>query len=178
MDISQPSRIPLEVRKEVSRWGTCKDEYKRGYNGWQRQLYIREARRMLGCYIITQHHCEGLEVSPDPIGMAAYTMDSHHVQRYVDMNGYVKNEGNVEAPVGKPFPISYRAIVPREDECTNLLVPVCLSSSHIAFGSYPYGTCLHGSWPVCCYGCLPCNRRKTWRTGHLVSKVAGQVDRR
>lgn len=128
-------RIPLDVRKEVSRWGTCKDEYKTGDNGWQRQLYIREARRMLGCYIITQHHCEGLEVSPDPIGMAAYTMDSHHVQRYVDMNGYVKNEGNVEAPVGKPFPISYRAIVPREDECTNLLVPVCLSSSHIAFGS-------------------------------------------
>ena len=128
-------RIPLEVRKEVSRWGTCKDEYKAGDNGWQRQLYIREARRMLGCYVITQHHCEGLEVSPDPIGMAAYTMDSHHVQRYVDRNGYVKNEGNVEAPVGKPFPISYRAIVPRKDECTNLLVPVCLSSSHIAFGS-------------------------------------------
>ena len=128
-------RIPLDVRKEVSRWGTCKDEYKPGDNGWQRQLYIREARRMLSGYVITQRHCEGLEVATDPIGMAAYTMDSHHVQRYVDMNGFVKNEGNVEAPVGKPFPISYQAIVPRKDECANLLVPVCLSSSHIAFGS-------------------------------------------
>lgn len=128
-------RIPQDVRKEVSRWGTCKDEYKPGDNGWQRQLYIREARRMLSGYVITQRHCEGMEVATDPIGMAAYTMDSHHVQRYVDMNGYVKNEGNVEAPVGKPYPISYQAIVPRADECTNLLVPVCLSSSHIAFGS-------------------------------------------
>lgn len=128
-------RIPQDVRKEVSRWGTCKDEYNAGDNGWQQQLYIREARRMVSSYIITQRHCEGLDISPEPIGMAAYTMDSHHVQRYVDMNGFIKNEGNVEAPVGNPFPISYQAIVPRKDECVNLLVPVCLSTSHIAFGS-------------------------------------------
>lgn len=128
-------RVPKNVRDEVSRWGTCKDEYNAGDNGWQQQLYIREARRMVSNYVITQRHCEGLEVSSDPVGMAAYTMDSHHVQRYVDMNGFVKNEGNVEAPVGSPFPISYQSIVPRKNECTNLLVPICLSSSHIAFGS-------------------------------------------
>ncbi len=128
-------RIPEEVRKEVSRWGTCKDEYDTADAGWPRQLYVREARRMVAGYVITQRDCEGLDIAPDPVGMAAYTMDSHNVQRYIDVNGFVKNEGNVEAPVGKPFPVSYRAIVPRADECTNLLVPVCLSASHIAFGS-------------------------------------------
>ena len=128
-------RIPQEMRNEVSRWGTCKDEHSITNNGWPQQLYIREARRMVSDYVITQKHCEGMEVASDPVGMAAYTMDSHHVQRYVDINGFVKNEGNVEAPVGSPFPISFHSIVPRKSECTNLLVPICLSSSHIAFGS-------------------------------------------
>jgi len=128
-------RIPLEVRQEISRWGTTKDEYDKGSNGWQNQLYIREARRMISDYVITQKDCEGIIVCSDPIGMAAYTMDSHNVQRYVDINGFVKNEGNVEAPIASPYPISYKAIVPRKKDCTNLLVPICLSSSHIAFGS-------------------------------------------
>lgn len=128
-------RIPLEVRKEISRWGTTKDEYEKDSKGWQNQLYIREARRMKSDYVITQKDCEGLTVCIDPVGMAAYTMDSHHVQRYVDVNGFVKNEGNVEAPISTPYPISYRAIVPSQKDCTNLLVPICLSSSHIAFGS-------------------------------------------
>lgn len=127
-------RIPKKVRQEVSRWGLCKDEFESG-NGWQQQLYIREARRMVGDYVITQHHCEGLEVADDPIGLAAYTMDSHMVQRYVDANGYVQNEGNVAAGVANPYPISYRSIVPKRNECNNLLVPVCLSATHIAFGS-------------------------------------------
>lgn len=128
-------RIPKAVRDEVSRWGTCKDEYESGSNGWQQQLYIREARRMLSDYVITQHDCEGLKVADDPIGMAAYTMDSHMVQRYVDDNGFVKNEGNVASGVRKPYPIGYGAIVPKKGECDNLLVPVCVSASHIAFGS-------------------------------------------
>jgi len=127
-------RIPEKVRQEVSRWGLCKDEFESG-NGWQQQLYIREARRMVADYVITQHHCEGLEVAEDPIGLAAYTMDSHMVQRYVDANGYVQNEGNVAAGVANPYPISYRSIVPKRNECNNLLVPVCLSATHIAFGS-------------------------------------------
>ena len=127
-------RIPENIRKEVSRWGTCRDEYERE-DGWQQQLYIREARRMVGDYMMTQKNCEGMEVVTDPVGMAAYTMDSHNVQRYVDANGFVKNEGNVEAHGFPPYPVSYRSIVPKKDECPNLLVPVCVSSTHIAFGS-------------------------------------------
>ncbi len=127
-------RIPKEVREKVSQWGTCIDEYERE-DGWQQQLYIREARRMISSYVMTQKNCEGIEMVDDPIGMAAYGMDSHHIKRYVNSKGYVSNEGNVEAPVKAPFPISYRSIVPKKEECNNLIVPVCLSASHIAFGS-------------------------------------------
>ena len=104
-------------------------------NAWQQQLYVREARRMLSDYVMTQINCEGLEVVKDPVGLAAYGMDSHQVQRYVDANGYVQNEGNIEAHVPAPYPISYRSIIPSREECTNLLVPVCVSATHIAFGS-------------------------------------------
>lgn len=127
-------RIPDIVRNEVSKWGTCKDEFGRE-DGWPEQLYVREARRMISDYVMNQHHCEGLMIAEDPIGLAAYGMDSHHVQRCIDANGYVQNEGNVECRVAGPFPISYRAIIPGSDETDNLLVPVCLSASHIAFGS-------------------------------------------
>ncbi len=127
-------RIPQKVRDKVSKWGTCKDEYERE-DGWQQQLYVREARRMVSEYVMTQRNCEGFEVVEDPIGLAAYGMDSHQVQRYVDANGFVQNEGNVEASVPAPYPIGYRSIVPKKEECTNLLVPVCLSATHIAFGS-------------------------------------------
>ncbi len=127
-------RMPEHIREEVSRWGTCKDEFARE-DGWQQQLYVREARRMIGAYVMTQYDCEGLRVAEDPIGMGAYGMDSHNTQRYVTKEGWVKNEGNVEAKVQSPYPISYRSITPAREECTNLLVPVCLSASHIAFGS-------------------------------------------
>jgi hypothetical protein len=127
-------RIPEHIRTEVSRWGTCKDEFERD-DGWQQQLYIREARRMVGDFIMTQKHCEGIEVVEDAVGLAAYGMDSHNVQRYITQEGYVRNEGNVEARVRSPYPVSYRSIIPKSRECDNLLVPVCLSASHIAFGS-------------------------------------------
>lgn len=127
-------RIPEKVRNVVSRWGTCKDEYERE-DGWQQQLYVREARRMVGDYVMTQRHCEGLEVAEDAVGLAAYGMDSHMIQRYIDANGYVQNEGNVECRVLGPYAISYRSIIPKKEECSNLLVPVCLSASHIAYGS-------------------------------------------
>lgn len=127
-------RMSEHIREEVSRWGTSKDEFERA-DGWQQQLYIREARRMTGEYVMTQYNCEGLEVVEDVVGMGAYGMDSHHIQRYVNADGFVKNEGNVEARVKEPYPISYRSITPKEEECTNLLVPICLSASHIAFGS-------------------------------------------
>ncbi len=128
-------RIPQKVRDIVSKLGTCKDEYEEGSNGWSEQLYIREARRMKSDYVMTQKNCERIEVVDDPVGMGAYGMDSHHVKRYVDANGFVQNEGNVEAPVPKPYPISYRSVVPKKSECENLLVPICVSSTHIAFGS-------------------------------------------
>lgn len=127
-------RIPEKIRNEISLWGTCKDEFNAG-NGWQQQLYIREGRRMISDYVITQRNCEGIEISKDAVGLAAYAMDSHHVQRYVSKQGYVRNEGNVQAHVKAPYSISYRAIIPKQNECENLLVPVCLSSTHIAFGS-------------------------------------------
>ena len=127
-------RMPDHIRDEVSRWGTCKDEFSRE-DGWQQQLYVREARRMIGSYVMTQYNCEGIEIAEDAIGLGAYGMDSHNTQRYVDAQGQVKNEGNVEAKVQAPYPISYRSITPVASESTNLLVPVCLSASHIAFGS-------------------------------------------
>jgi hypothetical protein len=127
-------RIPKKVRDVVSKWGTCKDEYERA-DGWQQQLYVREARRMIGDYVMTQKNCEGIAVAEDPVGLGAYGMDSHQVQRYVDANGFVQNEGNVEASVPGPYPISYRSLIPKKSECTNLLVPVCVSATHIAFGS-------------------------------------------
>jgi hypothetical protein len=127
-------RIPEKVRNIVSQWGTCKDEYESG-DGWQGQLYIREARRMSSDYVMTQQNCESLVVAEDPVGMGAYGMDSHNVKRYVDANGFVQNEGNVEAHGFAPYPISYKSIVPKVSECSNLLVPVCLSATHIAFGS-------------------------------------------
>ena len=132
--LANHNRIPEKIRTEVARWGTCKDEFAR-VDGWQEQLYVREARRLDGVMTMTQYHCEGLQVVSDPIGMGAYGMDSHHTQRYINENGHVKNEGNVEAKVAAPYPISYRAILPKENECQNLLVPVCLSATHIAFGS-------------------------------------------
>lgn len=128
-------RIPEKVRNSVSKWGTCKDEYDEESDGWQDQLYIREARRLLGDYVMTQKNCEGIDLVEDPVGMGAYGMDSHHIQRYVDVNGFVQNEGNVEAHGFSPYSISYRSIVPKKEECNNLLVPVCVSATHIAFGS-------------------------------------------
>ncbi|MGV8093951.1 MAG: FAD-dependent oxidoreductase [Mangrovibacterium sp.] len=127
-------RIPETIRTEMSRWGVTKDEFTDG-NGWQDQLYIREARRMISDLVMTQHHCQGDIVAGESVGMGAYGMDSHHTQRYVDGNSCVKNEGDVQIGVPSPYPIGYRSIIPKKSECTNLLVPVCLSASHIAFGS-------------------------------------------
>jgi hypothetical protein len=126
-------RVPEELRNEMKQWGYPKDEYVD--NGhWSTQLYIRECRRMIGSYVMTQANCQGREVVDDGIGLAAYTMDSHNCQRIV-VNGMVKNEGNVEIGGFGPYPISYRAIIPKAEDCNNLYVPVCLSASHIAYGS-------------------------------------------
>jgi len=126
-------RVPGELREEMQSWGYPKDEYVE-YGNWTPQLYIREARRMVGSYVMTQHNCQGRDIVDDGVGMAAYTMDSHNTQRLV-VNGQVRNEGNVEVGGFGPYPIAYRSLVPKTSECGNLLVPVCLSATHIAFGS-------------------------------------------
>ena len=131
--VGHDPRIPDSIRQEMLQWGYPKDEYTD--NGhWTHQMYVREARRMIGATVMTQHHCEGRETATDGIAWAAYTMDSHNCDRHV-INGMVKNEGNVEIGGFGPYPISYRAITPRAEEVGNLLVPVCLSASHIAYGS-------------------------------------------
>lgn len=131
--LGHDERVPQFMREEMLKWGYPKDEYTD--NGhWTHQLYVREARRMVGELVMTEHHCVGREVVDDVIGWAAYTMDSHNCDRIV-VDGMVKNEGNVEIGGFPPYPISYRAIVPKRQEVTNLLVPVCLSASHIAYGS-------------------------------------------
>lgn len=130
-------RIPEHLQKEITCMGLPKDEYVE-YGHWTPQLYIREARRMVGEYVATQADCELLTAPEDYVGWAAYGMDSHNCQRVVvERNGVkmVKNEGDVEIGVKAPYPISYRSITPKRQECTNLLVPVCVSASHIAFGS-------------------------------------------
>lgn len=134
--VSDP-RVPEVIRDFVREWGWAKDEYL-ATGGWTHQIYVREARRMVSDYVATQADCEGRGVVEDGIGYAAYQMDSHNCERVVvekDGKLMVKNEGDVEIGGGKPYPISYRSIRPVRDECTNLLVPVCVSSSHIAFGS-------------------------------------------
>jgi hypothetical protein len=97
-------------------------------------MYVREARRMIGEYVMSEKNCLRREVVEDSIGMGAYNMDSHNTQRHVTDDGFVRNEGDVQIPT-KPYPISYRSICPPRNQCTNLLVPVCLSASHIAYGS-------------------------------------------
>ena len=132
--LANSPRVPPAVRAEFNRLGLAKDEFVDNDN-WPTQLYVREARRMIGAYVMTEHNCRGEKVADDSVGMGAYGMDSHNCQRYVTADGHVQNEGDVQVHGFKPYPISYRAIVPKADECENLLVPVCLSSSHIAYGS-------------------------------------------
>ncbi len=126
-------RVPEKLQKFVQDWGYPIDEYQ-AFGHFTPQLYIREGRRMIGAYVMTEHNCRSDVTVEDGIALASYTMDSHNCQRIV-VNGMVKNEGNVEVRVPHPYPVSYRSITPRKSECTNLLVPVCLSASHIAYGS-------------------------------------------
>lgn len=127
-------RVPEDVRSEMSEWGLAKDEF--GDNGhWPHQIYVREARRMVSDFVMTELHVRGSKLTPRSVAMGSYNMDSHNVQRYVDEKGYARNEGDIQIDPGGPYPISYGAIVPKASEATNLLVPVALSSSHIAYGS-------------------------------------------
>ncbi len=131
--LANDPRVPEEVRKEMSTWGLPKDEFQDNGN-WPHQIYVREARRMIGKYVMTEQDCLHQRTTPEPVGMGSYTMDSHNVQRYVKPDGFVQNEGDIGVGT-PPYQISYGSLVPKEEQCENLLVPVCISSSHIAFGS-------------------------------------------
>jgi hypothetical protein len=115
-------------------WGYAKDEFQDNGN-WPYNIYVRESRRMLGKYVMTENDVLGKREVPRPVGMGSYTMDSHNVQRYVTPEGYVQNEGDIGVAAKQPYRIDLGSILPKREECLNLLVPVCVSSSHIAFGS-------------------------------------------
>jgi hypothetical protein len=136
--LANDPRVPEPIRIEMGRWGLAKDEF--ADNGhWPHQIYVREARRMVSDFVMTELHLRGHKVTPKSVGIGSYNMDSHNTQRYIayDKDGaaYVLNEGDVQVSPGRAYPIAYGAIVPKASESTNLLVPVCVSSSHIAYGS-------------------------------------------
>src|SRR5262249_31262878 len=132
--LAHNARVPQKIRDEMSRWGLAADEFTDNGN-WPHQIYVRESRRMVGEYVMTELDCRRQRATPQSVGMGSYNMDSHNCMRYVTPEGFVQNEGDVQVSPGGPYRISYLALVPKSGECSNLLVPVCLSSSHIAYGS-------------------------------------------
>ena len=132
--VANDARVPKEIHDQMQNWGLAKDEFPDNEN-WSRQLYIREARRMIGVYVTSENDVLAKREVPQPVGMGSYAMDSHNVQRYVTSEGFVQDEGDIGVSPDAPYSISYGSIIPKKEECTNLLVPVCVSSSHIAYGS-------------------------------------------
>ena len=132
--LSNDKRVLEVVRRKMSEWGLAADEFPDNGN-WPYQLYIREARRMTGIYVTTEQEVTNKRSVPEPVGMGSYGMDSHNVQRYVTTDGRVQNEGDVQVHLRAPYSIAFGSILPKKEECTNLLVPVCVSASHIAYGS-------------------------------------------
>ena len=132
--LANDCRVPKDVRDEFSQWGLARDEFVDNGN-WPYQIYVREARRLVGEFVMTEHECLAKREAPEPVGMGSYTMDSHNVQRYVTGEGFVQNEGDIGVKPLRPYSIAYGSLTPRREEATNLLVPVCVSASHIAYGS-------------------------------------------
>lgn len=131
--LANDPRVPKELQDEVRSYGLPKDEFQ-DTGHWPNQLYVREARRMVGEFVSTQKDLQTERTKPDAIGMGSYNSDSHNLQRFVNAKGFVENEGDVQVPV-QPYQIPYRVLVPKKSEVTNLLVPVCFSASHIAYSS-------------------------------------------
>ncbi len=127
-------RIPEEIQTEMNKWGLAKDEFTDNGN-WPHQIYVREARRMVGEFVMTENEVLGKREVSEPIGMGSYTMDSHNTQRYITPEGYVQNEGDIGVHPEQPYQIAMGSVLPKVEDCENLLVPVAVSSSHIAFGS-------------------------------------------
>jgi choline dehydrogenase-like flavoprotein len=127
-------RVPQSIRSQMAPWGLAADEFTD--NGhWPHQIYVREARRLVGEYVMTENDCRRTRPTPASVGMGSYNMDSHNCMRYVTPEATVQNEGDIQVSPGGPYQISYGSIVPKRDEVSNLLVPVCVASSHIAYGS-------------------------------------------
>jgi len=131
--IANDPRVPKDVQDQMRKWGLPKDEFKDN-GGWPHQIYVREARRMVGKFVMTENELTKKRPTPESVGMGSYTIDSHNVQRYITPDGYVQNEGDIGVPI-RPYEIAYGSLVPKKGQADNLLVPVCVSSSHIAFGS-------------------------------------------
>ena len=131
--LANHERVPQSIRTEINKWGLAADEF--GDTGnWPHQLYVREARRMVGDFVMTQKDIQRELTKPDVIGMGSYNSDSHNVQRFVEKDGSAQNEGNMEVPV-QPYQIPYRVLLPKKKQVLNLLVPVCVSSSHVAYST-------------------------------------------
>jgi hypothetical protein len=126
--------VPESIRKRTAAYGLPKDEFTDN-GGWPWMIYIREARRMVGDYVVTQRDCDGTRAAPDPVGLGSFGMDSHVVQHFVTENGKAQNDGVLWHVPPKPYGISYRAIIPPRGQCENLFSPICLSASHVAHGS-------------------------------------------
>ena len=131
--LGNDERVPADLREQVSKWGLAKDEFVDNDN-WPHALYVREARRMIGPYVMRQQDCQTEITKPDAIAMGSFILDSHAYQRLVTPEGNVIDEGNFDVGV-KPYQIPYRCITPVKEQCANLLVPVCFSATHVAFGS-------------------------------------------
>ncbi|MBZ0255912.1 FAD-dependent oxidoreductase, partial [bacterium] len=126
--------VPKHIQDWINNWGPARDEFTDN-GGWPHQMYVREARRMISDHVHSQHDCQEDLTKNDSVGMGSYNMDSHNVQRFINDRGFPENEGDVEVGPKGPYEIAYRCIRPKEEECSNLLVPVCVSSTHVAFGS-------------------------------------------
>jgi hypothetical protein len=131
--VANDPRVPKDVQEKMRKYGLPKDEFKDNGN-WPHQIYVREARRMIGQFVMTENELTKKKPTPDSVGMGSYTIDSHNVQRYITPEGFVQNEGDIGVGIS-PYAIAYGSLVPKKAQCENLLVPICVSSTHIAFGS-------------------------------------------
>jgi hypothetical protein len=131
--LANDPQVPAPLHDEMNRWGLAKDEFTDNGN-WPNQLYVREARRMVGEYVMAQKDIQEDLRKPDVIGMGSYNSDSHNIQRVATPDGAVENEGDMQVPV-TPYQIPYRMLLPKRAEATNLFVPVCFSASHVAYST-------------------------------------------
>ena len=133
--LGNDKRVPQHIRTEMLDWGLPKDEFLDTEN-FPYQIYVREARRMVGSFVMTEKnvHKDNRTLAEHPVGLGSYALDCHYVSRVIDKDGKIKNEGTIFAPT-TPYPISYYSLIPKEEECSNLLVTVCMSASHVAYST-------------------------------------------